>query len=202
MGAKQGGWISASNAKKVMTTGRKKDEQYGDTFFSYARQLAAARIGYDITKDISSLSAVEWGLENEWLAVETYCERYLSDVKYPVEFQPHPEYPDSVGCTPDAYVGSDGLIEVKCPDSNNHLDNVLDNKQLDDYFAQIQFQLWVTGRKWCDWVSFDPRAPEQLKLHVVRVERDETFISQLSERVIYLEQCVNEQLELIKEKMK
>jgi hypothetical protein len=202
MGAKQGGWISASNAKKIMTTGRKKDEMYGDTFFSYARQLAAARIGYDITKDISSLSSVEWGLENEWLAVESYCERYLSDVKYPVEFQPHPEYPDSVGCTPDAFVGSDGLIEVKCPDSNNHLDNVLDNKQLDDYFAQIQFQLWVTGRKWCDWVSFDPRAPEQLKLHVVRVERDETFISQLSERVIYLEQCVNEQLELIKEKMK
>jgi hypothetical protein len=202
MGAKQGGWISASNAKKIMTTGRKKDEMYGDTFFSYARQLAAARIGYDITKDISSLSAVEWGLENEWLAVETYCERYLSDVKYPVEFQPHPDYADSVGCTPDAYVGSDGLIEVKCPDSNNHLDNVLDNKQLDDYFAQIQFQLWVTGRKWCDWVSFDPRAPEPIKLHVVRVERDEAFISQLAERVIYLEQCVNEQLELIKEKMK
>jgi len=201
MGAKQGGWISASNAKKIMTTGRKKDEMYGDTFFSYARQLAAARIGYDITKDISSLSSVEWGLENEWLAVESYCERFLSDVKYPVEFQPHPEYPDSVGCTPDAYVGSDGLIEVKCPDSNNHLDNVLDNKQLDDYFAQIQFQLWVTGRKWCDWVSFDPRAPEPIKLHVVRVERDEAFISQLSERVIYLEQCVNEQLELIKEKM-
>jgi len=201
MGAKQGGWISASNAKKIMTTGRKKDEMYGDTFFSYARQLAAARIGYDITKDISSLSSVEWGLENEWLAVESYCERFLSDVKYPVEFQPHPEYPDSVGCTPDAYVGSDGLIEVKCPDSNNHLDNVLDNKQLDDYFAQIQFHLWVTGRKWCDWVSFDPRAPEPIKLHVVRVERDEAFISQLSERVIYLEQCVNEQLELIKEKM-
>jgi hypothetical protein len=202
MGAKQGGWISASNAKKIMTTGRKKDEQYGDTFYSYARQLAAARIGYDITKDISSLSSVEWGLENEWLAVETYCERYLSDVKYPVDFQPHPDYSDSVGCTPDAFVGSDGLIEVKCPDSNNHLDNVLDNKQLDDYFAQIQFQLWVTGRKWCDWVSFDPRAPEPIKLHVVRVERDETFISQLAERVIYLEQCVNEQLELIKEKMK
>jgi hypothetical protein len=202
MGAKQGGWISASNAKKIMTTGRKKDEQYGDTFYSYARQLAAARIGYDITKDISSLSSVEWGLENEWLAVETYCERYLSDVKYPVDFQPHPDYADSVGCTPDAYVGSDGLIEVKCPDSNNHLDNVLDNKQLDDYFAQIQFQLWVTGRKWCDWVSFDPRAPEPIKLHVVRVERDEAFISQLAERVIYLEQCVNEQLELIKEKMK
>jgi hypothetical protein len=202
MGAKQSGWISASNAKKVMTTGRKKDEQYGDTFFSYARQLAAARIGYDITKDISSLSSVEWGLENEWLAVETYCERYLSDVKYPVEFQPHPDHADSVGCTPDAFVGLDGLIEVKCPDSNNHLDNVLDNKQLDDYFAQIQFQLWVTGRKWCDWVSFDSRAPEPIKLHVVRVERDETFISQLAERVIYLEQCVNEQLELIKEKMK
>jgi hypothetical protein len=202
MGAKQGGWISASNAKKIMTTRRKKDEQYGDTFFSYARQLAAARIGYDITKDISSLSSVEWGLENEWLAVESYCERYLSDVKYPVDFQPHPDYSDSVGCTPDAFVGSDGLIEVKCPDSNNHLDNVLDNKQLDDYFAQIQFQLWVTGRKWCDWVSFDPRAPEPIKLHVVRVERDETFISQLAERVIYLEQCVNEQLELIKEKMK
>jgi len=202
MGAMQGGWISASNAKKVMTTGRKKDEQYGDTFFSYARQLAAARLGYDITKDISSLSAVEWGLENEWLAVESYSERFLSDVKYPVQFIAHPDYPDTVGCTPDGLVGANGLIEVKCPDSSNHLDNVLDNKQLADYFPQMQFQLWVTGRSWCDWVSFDPRAPEAIKLHVVRVERDEAYIGELSERVLYLEQCVNEQLKLIQEKMK
>jgi hypothetical protein len=202
MGAMQGGWISASHAKKVMTTGRAKAEQYGDTFYTYARQVASARCGYDITKDISSLAVVEWGLENEWLAVDAYKERELAQVEYPVKFIAHPDYPDTVGCTPDGMVGANGLIEVKCPDSSNHLDNVLENKQLDMYIPQMQFQLWVTGRSWCDWVSFDPRAPKSLQLHTVRVERDEAYISELSARVVYLEQCVQQQIELIKEKMK
>jgi hypothetical protein len=201
MGAMQGGWISASNAKRIMSKGRGKEE-FGLTFYGYARELAAARLGYDIRADISGLSAVEWGLENEWSAVEAYKERELVPVEYPVPFQVHPDYPDTVGCTPDGLVGANGLIEVKCPSSSNHLDNLLDNKQLPDYFDQMQFQLWVTGRDWCDWISFDPRAPEAMQLHVYRVERNQEYIGELITRVEYLEQCVQEQMKLIQEKLK
>jgi hypothetical protein len=202
MGAMQGGLITASNAKKIMTKGRAKGADYGDTFYSYARELAAARVGYDIRADISGLSVVQWGLENEWTAVECYKERELVPVDYPVEFQVHPDHPDTIGCTPDGLVGSHGLIEIKCPTSANHLDNLLENKQLDEYYAQMQFQLWVTGRQWCDWISFDPRAPELMQLHVYRVDRNEEYISELITRVEYLEQCVQDQIKLIEEKIK
>jgi transglutaminase-like putative cysteine protease len=66
----------------------------------------------------------------------------------------------------------------------------------------MQFQMWVTGRQWCDWISFDPRAPEAMQLHVYRVERDQEYIGELVARVEYLEQCVQEQMKLIQEKLK
>jgi hypothetical protein len=49
----------------------------------------------------------------------------------------------------------------------------------DDHIAQVQGQLWITGRAWCDFVSFDPRMPKELQLFVQRVERDDVFIANL-----------------------
>jgi hypothetical protein len=177
------GIISASMAPKIMTRGTKGDA-YGKTFDSLARQIGAQRVGYDTSPDISHLSAVEWGIENEWLAVESYQERTFAEVNYTGESQVFTLHPviRYVGATPDGYIGTDGLLEIKCPNSSNHLDNLLDDAQLDQYRPQLQFQLWVTGRKWVDWVSFDPRAPEPLQLHIVRVERDEALIAELEQR--------------------
>lgn len=192
--------ISASMAPKIVTKGRGKDNPYGATFYTLARQIGAQRVGYDVSPDISGLPAVEWGIENEWLAVESYQERTFADVQYTGDsqlFTIHPEI-DYVGATPDGYIGTDGLIEIKCPNSSNHLDNLLESAQLAQYTPQLQFQLWVTGRKWVDWISFDPRAPEALQMHIVRVERDEAFIASLAERCAELNRIADEVAEELK----
>ena len=87
------------------------------------------------------------------------------------------------GCSPDGLVGLDGLIEIKCPNSKTHIDTVLSKKAPTKYIPQMMAQMACTGRKWCDFVSFDPRLPEDLQLFVVRVDRDDQYIANLEKEV-------------------
>lgn len=88
-----------------------------------------------------------------------------------------------IGGTPDGFVGEDGLIEVKCPfNGGNHLKSLLTGEIYNtDYIYQIQGYLWITGRKWCDFVTYDPDLIEGLQLNVIRVERDEEIIQSISD---------------------
>lgn len=98
-------------------------------------------------------------------------------------FIPHPEFANC-GCSPDGLIGSDGMLEIKCPASMaKHLDALRYGDHAKEYRWQLQHQLFVTGRAWVDAVSYDPRFPEHLQLAVVRVERDEAAISELREAI-------------------
>ena len=81
----------------------------------------------------------------------------------------------SSGASPDGMVGEDGLLEIKCPKVETHIDYLLNNKIPTTYIPQVQGQLFVTGRKWCDFMSYS----DGLKPLIVRVERDEVFIKKL-----------------------
>lgn len=177
------GYISASMAGRLMSAGRGKTE-FGQTFYSLCKEVAAARLGWDVTRELAGMPCIEWGIENEKYAIEAYEESRLVSVDY-ANFvkHPDPEYADFAGCTPDGLVGANGMIEVKCPNCNNHLDNILSNSQLASYVPQMQFSMWVLRVDWCDWISYDPRAPEGLQLHVVRVGRDESYIDVMVSRV-------------------
>lgn len=95
----------------------------------------------------------------------------------------HAEYPFA-GASMDGLVGSDGLVELKCPDSQaKHVQALRSGAHADEYRMQIMGQLWVSGRAWCDAVSFDPRFPEGLQLAIVRVQRDEAAISAIETAV-------------------
>jgi putative phage-type endonuclease len=74
------------------------------------------------------------------------------------------------GASPDGLVGSDGLVEIKCPRSTTHLEYIQAKKPPQKYIPQMLAQLSCTGRKWVDFVSFDNRFPEHLQLFVVRFE--------------------------------
>lgn len=88
------------------------------------------------------------------------------------------------GCSPDGVIGADGLVELKCPaNMAKHLAALRSNEHAREYRWQLQHQLMVTGRKWVDAVSFDPRYPEHLQLAIVRVERDEAAINELREAI-------------------
>lgn len=82
-----------------------------------------------------------------------------------------------VGYSPDGLVGDEGLIEIKCPAlETRHMRTVESQKCPDDYYAQVQGGLWVTGRKWADFISYFP----SISTEIVRVERDEAFINRLA----------------------
>jgi len=102
-----------------------------------------------------------------------------------VGFINHPSLP-FCGGSPDCLVGDDGVLEIKCPyNVHNHLANIENDGTSDrDYIWQMQGNLWITGRKWCDFVSFDPRMPESMQLFVKRIDRDDKVIAELEAEVV------------------
>lgn len=82
------------------------------------------------------------------------------------------------GCSPDGLVGDDGMIEIKCPNAATHIETLL-NGMPSEHIPQVQGQMWVAGRKWCDFVSYDDRLPENMRLYVERIHRSDSYISDL-----------------------
>ncbi len=66
------------------------------------------------------------------------------------------EHSDFVGCSPDGLVGDDGLVEIKCPDDKAFFKFMLDGKIDTGYEWQMQMQMLITGREWCDYVVYNP----------------------------------------------
>lgn len=83
-----------------------------------------------------------------------------------------------VGCSPDRFVGDHGLLEIKCPAAHTHIGYLLDDEGI-GYRAQVQGQLWLTGRAWADTISYNPEMPAA----IVRQHRDDKFIVALSAAV-------------------
>lgn len=97
-----------------------------------------------------------------------------------VGFVAHPEL--MAGASPDGVVDDDGLVEIKVPNTATHIDTILKG-MTPDHVAQIQGQMWITGRAYCQFVSYDPRMPERMQLYVQRVPRDEKYIENLEKEV-------------------
>ncbi len=132
-------------------------------------------------------TAMQWGIDNESAARMAYEGRTGAFCEV-VGFIPHPTLTVTTegegGASPDALVGDDGGIEIKCPfNSANHLGCFLDGVPV-EHTAQIQGAMWITGRKWWDFISFDPRLPAPFNLYVHRVERDQEFIAHMEEEII------------------
>ncbi len=122
--------------------------------------------------------AMRRGSELEPLARGAY-EAHTGELVTCVAFVVHPSL-DYCGVSPDGLLGDDGLLEIKCPASQaKHLAALRDGSHAAEYKWQIQGQLWVTGRQWCDAVSYDPRFPQGLQLAITRVRRDEKAIAEL-----------------------
>ena len=135
-------------------------------------------------------AAMEWGTEQEPFARMAY-EAHTGTFVKEEGFVDHPTI-EGFGCSPDGIVG-EGLIEIKAPNTANHIETVLENKAPSKYIPQMQCQMAVTGAKWCDFVSFDPRVPEDLQLFVVRVERDQEYIDSME---VEVKQFLSEVLDL------
>jgi putative phage-type endonuclease len=161
-------------------------------------ELAAERIqGYQA--EGQSSYSMKWGTEAEPLAREAY-EIKTGEFVAETGFIVHPKY-GFAGSSPDGLVNDDGGIEIKSPKCPEiHLQRFI-NGVPDEYVPQIQGLMWVTGRKWVDFVSFDPDTQPEFRLLIIRVERDEQFIADLEKEILKAEQEVCELVDQLKRKV-
>ena len=126
-------------------------------------------------------AAMQRGTDLEPLARDFYVVETGAMVEE-VGFYVHPSILNS-GASPDGIIGTDGLIEIKCPNTATHIKTLESKKPALKYMRQMQWQMACTGRKWCDFVSFDDRLPEHLSFFCTRIERDDEMIAELEKSV-------------------
>jgi putative phage-type endonuclease len=173
------GHITASHISDVMAKGKGKEESV--TRYNYKVKLVAERMTGVSASDGYTNSAMEWGVDQEQFACMAYEAREETFLTR-TGFWLHPTI-DWLGVSPDRLVGDDGLVEVKCPNTPTHVQYLLNREVPAKYFNQIQCQLWVTNRLWCDFVSYDPRLPLHKQLLILRVHRDQHVIALMQEEV-------------------
>lgn len=187
------GHVSASSVADVMSKGKTEGSE-SDTRKSYRMKIVAQRLTGD-SGDTYTNAAMEWGTEQEPFARMAY-EAARNVMVDKTGFWLHPTIP-WVGVSPDGLVGDDGLVEIKCPNTTTHLEWVFSGKAPAKHMKQIQCQLWVMGRQWCDFVSYDPRLPQRNRLFIVRVPRDEKMIAQMEADVVKFLAEVDEMIQLL-----
>ena len=126
-------------------------------------------------------AAMQRGTDLESLARDFYVVETGAMVEE-VGFYEHPSILNS-GASPDGIIGTDGLIEIKCPNTATHIKTLESKKPSLKYMRQMQWQMACTGRLWCDFVSFDDRLPEHLSFFCTRIERDDEMIAELEQAV-------------------
>ena len=160
------GVITASNFAKVLSK--------GTTRRTYMLQLAAETLS-DAQQPSFCNDAMQWGIDHEDEAANAY-EFLTGNTVEPVSLCLLDHH--NIGASPDGLVGDDGLIEIKCPNSTTHIEWAVAGKLPAKHKAQVQGQLWVTERAWCDFISYDPRLENSL--FTVRVTRDDKYIETLN----------------------
>jgi putative phage-type endonuclease len=166
------GVATASNFDKIITTTGKESE----SLKKYALQLAT-ELMLETPEPSFKNDVMARGNELESLAREIYQEQTFNVVEQITMFKSDC---GNFGYSPDGLVDDDGLVEIKCPIATTHFKYLLDNKMPIDYWQQVQGGLWVSQRKWIDFVSFNSYFKDK-KLFVIRVERDEEYIAKLAE---------------------
>ena len=140
-------------------------------------------------------AAMVWGVNTEPQARGAY-EAALGELVDEVGFIPHPTIEMS-GASPDGLVGEEGLVEIKCPTTITHIDTLLSITVPQQYMAQMQWQMACSGRKWCDFVSYDPRLPEHMQMFIHRVERDDKMIAELEGEVVKFIEEMESKIDLL-----
>jgi putative phage-type endonuclease len=164
-------------ASKIADMLAKTKTGYGASRANYKAQLVAERLTGIVAESYTN-AAMEWGTAKEAEARAAYSFERNCDVDL-IDFAVHPEIPMS-GASPDGLVGADGLVEIKCPNTATHIETLLSLQIPNKYILQMQWQMACTGRQWCDFVSYDPRMPDDMRLWISRVDRDAEQITALT----------------------
>ena len=158
----------------------KDGKAFGSTSANLRAKLVVERLT-GVQEDGFKTAAIQHGIDCEEaarLAYEAHTGAFVTEVG----LYKHPTI-EGTHASPDGLVGDDGLIEIKCPNSATHIDTLKTEKVPTKYLYQMQWQMRCTDRQWCDYVSFDPRLLENLRLFVKRIPRDDALIAKLEAEV-------------------
>jgi len=172
------GKVTASRVADVIA---KTKSGYSASRDNYMAQLICERLTGQQGESFTN-AAMTWGTETEPLARSAF-EAYEDVMVEEVGFVPHPTIEMS-GASPDGLVGLFGMLEIKCPNTATHIDTLLTQTVPGKYITQMQWQMRCCERQWCEFVSFDPRLPQDLQLFVKRVEFDPEYVAMLEKEVI------------------
>jgi len=156
------GKVSGSQAKRIM----------GDRggYRSYRSELIAERITSE-RKEIQITKSMQRGIHLEPQALAQYAIRE-NRVMTSVGFV---ELTKDIGCSPDDLADNDGIVEIKCPNRDTHINSLIENKIPCLNVYQCFFNLWVCDRDWCDFVSYSPELPSEWNYFIKRVYKDEVL---------------------------
>lgn len=190
------GLATASRFSDVMTTIRSGESAARR---NYRAELVAERLTGKRYAELTGRDFVTfemaWGTDCEPLARLHYRLRSGNAVEECGFFR-HDSL--AAGASPDGLIGDNGIIEIKCPNTATHIETLHTDRVPSQYWPQVQGQLWITGRKWADFVSFDPRLPENARIIIIPVQRDDTYIEALEAEVRLFLESVDKECEFVK----
>lgn len=167
------GKATASRFKDILKTNR--DGSFTAARKNYRAELLIERLTGRKSERVKT-AAMEWGQDTEELAATTYMMR-TGRIVEPANLLLHDWL--LAGASPDGLVGDDGTIEIKCFNTANHIEALKNNAMPPEHMPQVQGQLWIADRTWCDFISFDPELPERAQIFIQRIMRDEIYIKNL-----------------------
>jgi putative phage-type endonuclease len=168
-----------ASASRIADVVAKTKSGYSASRENYLTQLVLERFG--IFEESFTSEAMQHGIDTEPFARATYeaaNDVFVEQVGYILH-----KTIKHAGASPDGLIGNDGLIEIKCPNTKVHFEYLLGERVPPKYIPQMAWQMACTGAKWCDFVSFDDRAPNGLQYFEIRYLRDDDYIKMLEEEV-------------------
>jgi putative phage-type endonuclease len=186
------GKVTASRVADVLA---RTKSGYGASRANYMAELVVERLTGTRAETYTN-AAMQWGTEKEPEARALY--EFMRDAEVAqVGFIEHPSI-IMAGASPDGLIGMDGMVEIKCPNSSTHIDTLLGGEIPMKYQLQMQFQMSCAQRDWCDFVSYDPRLPESMRIFVMRGNRDDRQIAAMEQEIRAFLAEVDEKVEALR----
>ncbi|EDT9361797.1 YqaJ viral recombinase family protein [Salmonella enterica subsp. enterica serovar Miami] len=173
------GKVTASRLYNVMA---RTKSGYAASRQNYMAELICQRLTGKPEEEFTN-AAMMRGTELEPVAREMYALNEFDAVISEVGLIDHPTIA-GFAASPDGLVNDDGLIEIKCPNTWTHLQTLKTGVPKRQYLLQMHAQMMCTGRKWCDFVSFDDRLPPELAYFKTRINFDEVLAEEIEQEVV------------------
>jgi len=194
--AERAGYATASEFECIVGLDSRTGKPLVKARAEYVMRLATERI-YGAPIEGPQAASLQWGHDAEPFARDE-AEIRTGEIITQTGFLKHPTLP-WVGCSLDGLIGTNGTYESKCPKNPTvHMKTWESGEMPEEHVAQVQGGMWVTGRKWCMFVSYDPRAPKEFRLFVKHIVRNDIYIANLEKQVKKFLAEVNLKVKLLK----